>query len=295
MDETFDCWTVAKNPFDYHLYFQRLVQYRCPRHGAARSQSSVHYSVQRWQRDSRHPQARCRQADPPRHPRCDSRGRSVSPGDAGAVSPECQPRLRRRPGGHARCRRPELSRKRNSRGARSQADAKNRRHGKWPRPRAGSRCATTLRTPANSCGPASIILANRAAGRRRPPAPACSIAPARSSRARFERQSWWSDKPMARIARRVMPDRATPADPGFDPLTRLQTQFADWTPKNLDAHEETVEVYSNCDTVELLLNGQSLGSKTKPENASPARMEGQFCPRQDSGDREKWRHDRRAG
>ncbi len=22
MDETFDCWTVAKNPYDYHLYFR---------------------------------------------------------------------------------------------------------------------------------------------------------------------------------------------------------------------------------------------------------------------------------
>ena len=22
MDEMFDCWTVAKNPYDYHLYFR---------------------------------------------------------------------------------------------------------------------------------------------------------------------------------------------------------------------------------------------------------------------------------
>ena len=23
MDEMFDCWTVAKNPYDYHLYFKQ--------------------------------------------------------------------------------------------------------------------------------------------------------------------------------------------------------------------------------------------------------------------------------
>jgi beta-galactosidase len=85
----------------------------------------------------------------------------------------------------------------------------------------------------------------------------------------FERQSWWSDKPMVYICRRVEPDSATPTDPGFNPLMRRQTQFSDWTPRNLETHDETVEVYSNCEQVELMLNKKSLGSKSLPADASP--------------------------
>ncbi len=85
----------------------------------------------------------------------------------------------------------------------------------------------------------------------------------------IERQSWWSEKPVVHIARRAGRAQATPDDPGFDPLQRVQTVFADWTPSNRSAHDETVEVYSNCDEVELLLNGKSLGSKPLNQDASP--------------------------
>jgi beta-galactosidase len=85
----------------------------------------------------------------------------------------------------------------------------------------------------------------------------------------LERQSWWSDKPMVYICRRVEPEVATPSDPGFNPLMRRQTQFSDWTPRNTEPHEETVEVYSNCEQVELMLNKKSLGSKSLPADASP--------------------------
>jgi beta-galactosidase len=85
----------------------------------------------------------------------------------------------------------------------------------------------------------------------------------------FERQSWWSKKPMVYICRRVEPDVATPNDPGFNPLMRRQTQFSDWTPHNSEPHNETVEVYSNCEQVELILNSKSLGSKSLPADASP--------------------------
>ena len=85
----------------------------------------------------------------------------------------------------------------------------------------------------------------------------------------FQRQSWWSDAPMVRIARRVAPARATPADPGFAPLERRPGVFADWTPSDLTPHTETVEVYSNAAQVELLLNGRSLGAQPLPADASP--------------------------
>jgi beta-galactosidase len=94
----------------------------------------------------------------------------------------------------------------------------------------------------------------------------------------FERQSWWSDKPMVFISRRLAADRNTPVDPGFAPLDRRQSLFSDWTPANLDAHEENVEIYSNCEQVELFLNGKSLGAKPHPANDSPRNWRVPFAP-----------------
>jgi beta-galactosidase len=87
----------------------------------------------------------------------------------------------------------------------------------------------------------------------------------------WQRQSWWSDVPMVYLARRIAPTTAAPTDPGYDPNEQKRTQvvFEDWTPKNLDPHQENVEVYSNCEEVELFLNGRSHGKKTKPANDSP--------------------------
>ncbi len=80
----------------------------------------------------------------------------------------------------------------------------------------------------------------------------------------YERQSWWSDKPMVRIFRRIGNTAATPADPGYEALewNRRQVLFNDWTPASAEPHEENVEIYSNAGEVELFLNGQSLGKKT---------------------------------
>ncbi len=94
----------------------------------------------------------------------------------------------------------------------------------------------------------------------------------------FERESWWSDKPMVKIARRVAPQARTAADPGFEPLNRAQAQFADWTPKNLSPHQENVEVYSNCDQVELFLNGKSLGTQPKHADATARTWQVAFEP-----------------
>lgn len=76
---------------------------------------------------------------------------------------------------------------------------------------------------------------------------------------------------MVYLARRTAPNTASPTDPGWDPDEQRRTQvvFEDWTPKNLGPHEENVEVYSNCDEVELFLNGKSLGAKPKNANDSP--------------------------
>ena len=87
----------------------------------------------------------------------------------------------------------------------------------------------------------------------------------------FQRQSWWSNQPMVYVARRVAPTPMLPTDPGYDPAQerRPQVLFPDWTPRNANPHDEEVEVYSNCEQVELFLNGKSLGQKAKPGDDSP--------------------------
>jgi beta-galactosidase len=94
----------------------------------------------------------------------------------------------------------------------------------------------------------------------------------------FQRQSWWSDKPMVFIARRIGAERTESGDPGFTPLDRRQVLFSDWTPRDGTPHEETVEVYGNCTGVELWLNGRSLGSRPLPADASPRVWQVPFQP-----------------
>ena len=86
----------------------------------------------------------------------------------------------------------------------------------------------------------------------------------------FERESWWSDAPMVRMARRIAPTERMPTDPGYGTEEKhTPVLFADWTPNNPLPHDETVEVYSNAREVELLLNGKSLGSKPLNADATP--------------------------
>ncbi len=94
----------------------------------------------------------------------------------------------------------------------------------------------------------------------------------------YQRQSWWSEKPMVFITRRLSAESAQPADPGFAPLDRSQILFPDWTPRDTSPHDETAEVYSNCQDVELLLNGRSLGSQSLPSDASPRVWKVHFEP-----------------
>ena len=94
----------------------------------------------------------------------------------------------------------------------------------------------------------------------------------------LERESWWSAAPVVHISRRVGRAQVTPDDPGFNPLQRAQAVFADWTPADGSPHQETVEVYSNCDEVELMLNGKSLGVKAINADASPRAWTLPFAP-----------------
>jgi beta-galactosidase len=94
----------------------------------------------------------------------------------------------------------------------------------------------------------------------------------------LERQSWWTDKPVVNIVRRNEASRATPADPGFNPLVQREPASADWSPSNRTPHNENVEIYSNCEEVELFLNGKSLGKKLRPADDSPRNWPVAFAP-----------------
>ena len=96
----------------------------------------------------------------------------------------------------------------------------------------------------------------------------------------LERQSWWSAEPMVAIFRREAPTEDTPTDPGYEVLEweRRQVLFPDWSPRNVEPHRENVEVFSNCEEVELLLNGKSLGIERLPANATPRNWQVDYAP-----------------
>ena len=96
----------------------------------------------------------------------------------------------------------------------------------------------------------------------------------------WERQSWWSEKPMIHMVRRVAPRQASAVDPGYEGRRPIpaETLFDDWTPADPSPHQENVEVYSNCRQVELLFNGKSLGIQPLPADASPRTWRVAFEP-----------------
>lgn len=74
----------------------------------------------------------------------------------------------------------------------------------------------------------------------------------------YQRQSWWSDKPMLYVMRKQ--GNAGAGD-----------WISDWSPTDIDTYDEAkIQVFSNCDEVELFLNDVSVGTVPRPaDNASP--------------------------
>ena len=74
----------------------------------------------------------------------------------------------------------------------------------------------------------------------------------------MQRASWWTSEPMVAYARHA-------DNNGAGPL------ISDWTPADMDTYDQAViEVYSNCQEVDLWINGEPQGRRTMPDNARPA-------------------------
>ncbi|WP_245818140.1 glycoside hydrolase family 2 TIM barrel-domain containing protein [Granulicella rosea] len=96
----------------------------------------------------------------------------------------------------------------------------------------------------------------------------------------FERESWWGTTPNVHIARRVAPTERTSVDPGYEtaPARFKQSLFLDWTPEKPGDHVETVEGYTNCEEAELFLNGKSLGRQKLHPDATPLSWKVPYAP-----------------
>jgi beta-galactosidase len=91
----------------------------------------------------------------------------------------------------------------------------------------------------------------------------------------FQRESWWSERPMVHLVRRERPANSGAGATNAERLPRL---FSDWSPNVEPGTTENIEAYSNCDDVELFLNDKSLGMQSRPaDNASPRQWKVPFA------------------
>jgi len=96
----------------------------------------------------------------------------------------------------------------------------------------------------------------------------------------WERQSWWAAQPVVHLVRRVGASEKAALDPGYESVQAdlQEPLLPDWTPRNTASHLESVEAYSNCDEVELFLNGVSLGRQSLHPDATPLTWTVPFAP-----------------
>lgn len=89
----------------------------------------------------------------------------------------------------------------------------------------------------------------------------------------YQAKSWWSKKPVVRIARMaVNPELSDlpPAEPGMDTGPRRRHRLvSDWTIRDASGTPQHVEVFTNCDQVELFLNDKSLGIQQRSPDDEP--------------------------
>jgi beta-galactosidase len=90
-----------------------------------------------------------------------------------------------------------------------------------------------------------------------------------------QQQSWWSKAPMVAIVRDA--GAVATGNLAGEPQMR-PNQFADWSPTGRDAGEQMVLVYSNAQSVELILNGTSLGSQRCSTQGFPCQWKVRFVP-----------------
>lgn len=96
----------------------------------------------------------------------------------------------------------------------------------------------------------------------------------------WQRQSWWVSEPVLHLVRRVGASEKAALDPGYEsvPADLQEPLLSDWTPRNTTPHLEAVEAYSNCEEVELFLNGHSLGRQSLHPDATPLTWSVPYAP-----------------
>ena len=78
----------------------------------------------------------------------------------------------------------------------------------------------------------------------------------------YERQSWWSNDPMVNINRTADSTEVLESD-GSDGEKGIARLTHDWTPLSIEKYKNAnIQVYSNCDEIEVFLNNKSVFSKT---------------------------------